>query len=294
MRYFIATMLIITACSDPEIVVERPCSTCDAVIYVEGWDASGPEVWTPEEGSPTCIADNNGVITAGEMPVVIGAVVGQVMNKPGQPALVNPSGAADGDDWLWDLSQVGSGDVKTWMKVVDPADTWYAESFPEATNATPVSPADPSILGIYRTGDGRIELLGIASVEDGPGRTLLVYDDPVILFTFPLQLGKTWSQTVTFSDAWLQGVKNAGTEDYLLAVDGRGTVRLPQMTLENTLRVRMKVRQTFAVGQDQPSVERIYYFWVHECLGEVARMISMPGESDADFSTAAEYRRLAL
>jgi len=32
----------------------------------------------------------------------------------------------------------------------------------------------------------------------------------------------------------------------------------------------------------------------HECYGELGRMVSNPGESDPNFPSAAEFRRLAL
>lgn len=294
-RIIIAALIVVAACDDPAIHVETPCETCDVIVHVGDWDATGtgPEVWTPNTDK-MCIPNNDGVITAAEMPVVVGAVVGQELNTPDQPAPVDPIGHQEGDGWVWDFRDPVPGDVHRWLKVLDPADSWYAEFFPGATNSAAISPLDPSILGVYRSGDGIVELLGLASMEEGPGRTLMVYDDPVVLYRFPLEPGKTWSQSVSFSDAELRGVKNAGTEDYLFAVDGRGTVHLPQMTLHNTLRVRMKLRQTFVVSQGTPTMERVYLFWVHECLGEVARMISGPGTTDANFTEAAEYRRISL
>ncbi len=293
--FLVLVAALTVACGDPEIYIEAPCPTCDVIVHVGDWDAEGdgPSVWTPSE-TKMCIPDNDGTVTGAEMPVVLGAVMGQVVNPPNAAAPVDPTGVAEGGGWLWDFSADLPGDIHTWLRVVDPAGAWYVDHFPDATNAAAIHPLDPAILGIYNVGDGLVELLGLASVEDGPGRTLLVYDEPVVMYRYPLALGKTWSQTVSFQDATLQGVKNAGTEEYLFAVDGRGTVRLPEMTLHNTLRVRMKLRQTFMIGHGDPVVERVYLFWVHECLGEVARMVSQPGVTDADFQEAVEFRRLSL
>lgn len=288
---------LMAGCEDPDIYLKSPCEGCDAALYVEEWDVfpEGPDVFGSIESAAVCIPNNDGIIEADEMPVVIGAVVAQRVNRPNQPASVDPVGFAGDEGWLWDFSRKDPGEVVTWLEVTSPEGTWFAPYFPEATNTAPISPLDPEILGVYRTGDGEVALLGLASVDgDASDRTLLVYDDPVILYQFPLVPGKTWSQTVTFSDALLKGVKNAGKEEYLFAVDARGGVQLPQFSLDNALRFRMRVRQSFVVGQTSPFVETIYYFWVSECLGEVARMISLPGETDLGFSTAKEYRRLSL
>jgi len=288
----------VSGCSDPEIYLRTPCAGCDAALYIEEWDVfpQGPDVFGSMQQATMCLPNNDGVIDGSEMPVVIGAVVSLRANPPGVHQVVVPAGRQEGNRWVWDFSAVDDGEVTTRIKVHAIEGTWFAPHFPDATNAAAVSVHEPDVLGIYRAGEGEVALLGLASAQADPpgGRTLLVYDQPLMLFRFPLYPGKTWSQTVTFRDALLKGVKNAGREEYLFAVDGAGEVRLPQFSVANALRFRMRVRQTFVVGHGESSVQSIYYLWLSECLGEVARMVSLPHETDPNFGLAREVRRMGL
>jgi hypothetical protein len=287
----------LVGCADPEFVLDRLPDVGDVRLPPEEWPAApdAPWVFPSPAAARMCVPNNDGIIAADEMPVVIGAVVAHRLNRPGQAVAVDPVGAPTARGWEWDFAARSDDEVTAWLEVHPVAGAWFAAHFPGATNAAPVSPFDPGTLGVYRVGDGAVALLGLASRSAEPaGRTLLVYDEPLVMFRFPLALGQTWAQTVTFRDALLMGVKNAGSEEYLFAVDGRGALHLPDFSLENALRVRMRVRQRFVVGQGAPAVEHVYYLWLSECLGEVARVVSLPGETALDFDTAREYRRMGL
>jgi hypothetical protein len=284
------------ACGDPEIYVEHCGEGCDAIIHVGEEDAAAQEVVPRDDIDPAmlCIPNNDGTITAAEMPVVVNAVASYLVNAQGTEVPVNVAGAAKGAGWSWDFEE-GPEAVHAALKVEPPEGFWFSDQFPDADYVSPFTPWDTDLLAAFRAAPGRTEMLGIASRhKDGPAFTLVVYDDPVVLYQFPLELGNQWVSEVSFSDATLQGVKNAGTERYEFAVDGRGTLRLPQFTLENTLRIRLDLTQTFVVSDGEPAVRHIWYLYVHECLGEVARIVSLPGEDSGNFETAAEFRRLGL
>lgn len=283
--------------ADPEVKVVKECPTCDASIWIDDVSTEDPD-WIPwvDQVDPlrACMPNNDGVITAAEMPVFLGAAVSYRVNAPDTTLDVEPSGSEVAGEWMWDFRNVPNT-FPVGVKVEDPSQYWFFEHFPDAEHASPVSLWDTSLLGVYKDEDGVTQMLGVASKEkNGAVYTLIKYDEPVRLFQFPIQPGAQWSQTVHFSNAVVQGVQNAGTETYSFTVDGRGTMLLPDFTLENTLRVRLQLSQTFVVAQGKPTTTHIWYMYVHECLGEVARIVSLPDETEKEFTKASEFRRLGL
>lgn len=295
----ILTVPLLFACSgDPEVNVIKECQECDTYIWVDedpdifDWDS----VLTVDSLDPlaSCLPDNNGVIEQSEMPAVVGAVASTRVNGPGKTIQVNPAGEQIDGKQVWDFRN-NDGTYARSLRVENPEDFWFADEFENAQYASAVSLWDDSVLAIYRNGPGTVQMLGIASrTRDGSMYTLAKYDPPVELFRFPIQLGSAWESTVEFKNAILQGVLNAGEEEYRLTVDGRGTLMLPQFTLENTLRIRLELRQTFVVSSGKPTITHVWYIFVHECLGEVARVVSLPDETDQSFTEAAEFRKLGF
>jgi hypothetical protein len=243
-----------------------------------------------------CVADNDGVITAAELPVGFGVAPSFMANAAGTTVAVDPHGAIGADGLHdWDFTS-GPQDVTASLFVDHPDGYWFADHYPGATFVSPLSPQDPTILAVYQASGDAVRLMGIASDEEDPaqGKTLLVYDAPVSLMSFPLAVGNTYSSTSKFGDAVLMGVHNAGEETYAVTVDARGTLRLPGFTLENTLRLRIEVTQRFVISTGPDPIPSIQYLYLHECVGEVARIISPRGVSDPGFTVAAEYRRLGF
>jgi len=74
-------------------------------------------------------------------------------------------------------------------------------------------------------------------------------------------------------------------------VDQRGTLDLPYLSLHNTLRLRVELTQSLPGGQ---TIHRFQLLYVHECYGELGRIVSLDNELDPNFTTASEFRRLAL
>ncbi len=293
-----AAVMALSACeADPEVKVIKECSTCDAVVWVDDVPSESPDgvPWIDQVDTlRACLPNNDGVITAAEMPVFLGAAVSYRVNAPNTTLDVAPSGIEQLGEWTWDFRNIPNTYAVN-VKVEDPSEFWFFEEFPDAEHASPVSLYDTSLLGGYKDQDGMTLMLGVASREkNGAVYTLIKYDEPVQLFKFPIKPGSQWSQTVHFSNAVMQGVQNAGSETYTFSVDGRGTMLLPDFTLENTLRVRLQLTQTFVVAQGKPTTTHIWYMYLHECLGEVARIVSLPDEEDKEFTQATEFRRLGL
>lgn len=243
---------------------------------------------------PVCRGNNDGVIEASELPMVPG-VLARYRVREG-PLDVDVAGRKEGGVRIWDLTLPdprGEPLVELSAEHID--GHWFADSFPEATLAGPLE-ASGELLGALGTGDDAIVLFGVASREPEPeeGKTLLVYDTPVTLYAFPLAEGDRFTTTARARDARLYGLPTALDDRYEVEVTGRGTLRLPDLILENTLRVTVRLERTLVVGD----ARQTSHIFVHECLGEVARIVSetkpLAEEILDDFDKAQEVWRLSL
>jgi hypothetical protein len=295
MRWFLIGLIAASCADAPAVNVVATEDGCGQLFLGDEPETDvTPPFFDSLDQAETCLGNNDGTIEAAEMPTVVGAYVTYSVNGPGQSVAVSTKGATEADGYAWDFTSVPAL-TPVGIEVEDPADFWFAPHFPDAQYATPVSLWQTDLLGIFAGGPDTVLMLGLASresPEETAAYTLLVYDEPLAVYRYPLTLGAKWGQTVTFSDAIIQGVKNAGSETYDFVVDGRGTVKLPSFTLANTLRVRLSLSQTFVVSQGKPTIAHTQFFFVHECLGEVARIVSAPDEANKEFTTAAEFRRL--
>lgn len=270
------------------------------LLLAGGWGAAcspgNPGVDTAGGvGSPyACDGDNDGVIDADELPVVLGGVVEYVANDTDETVTVQVDPTDLDGEPTWDFTD-GPTEVYVEFGIVDPGRFWFSSYFPSATYAAPVFTDWPDVFGVFEETGSEVLMLGLASYEEEPEgeQTLLVYDDPVVAWSFPLELGATWTSEGTFRDARLLGVANQGEELYTFEVDAQGTLLLPGYALENTLRVRMEVDQTYAVATGSNTASHIEYLYVRECFGELARITSQLNETDPTFTEATEFRRLA-
>lgn len=246
-----------------------------------------------DPGTAVCTGNNDGRIDPEELPVALGAVATFFVNPTGTKVAIDPEGVPDGDRRVWDFRGLPATE-KSPLFVNAPEGYWFAWRFPGATFVSPISLQDPSIVGVYHASADGVQLLGIASTAENPpsGKTLLVYDEPVLVTALPLYVGRAWETTSSFSGATLMGLPNAGSERYAIVVDALGTVVLPDLTASNVLRLRIQVTQTFSIGPAEP-VTTVQYLWVRECLGEVARAVGIPGET-GPFEYAKEWRRLGF
>ncbi len=256
---------------EPEVLVVSDCDDCARPPTVSG----------------VCVGNNDGAIAASELPVLAGTRVAYLANAEAPVAVDLDS---------WDFMD-GPTELAQVLEIVSADGAWWAaESFPTATHATPVDLKTPDVLAVFRVEDSRMLLLGLTSAAPPPEQALtrLIYDEPVVLYDFPLTLGKEWSQTARFKDARLFGAINAGADAYRFVIDAQGTASLPDFTLQNTLRLRVELTRTLAIGLGGNTSTLIQLSYLHECVGEITRIVSLPGETSLDFTEASEYRRLGL
>jgi hypothetical protein len=270
----IAAGLVLAACADNKTPPPR-----------QGYDAGGlPQL--------RCAPNLDGKIEAKELEPATGVAVKFLVSPPGKGRTVDLVGADRGGKFVWDLGADYADDQLATIQAGEMSEKWYLAAFPSATFAAPIDVAG-NLEGAYAYSQGGILLLGLASRDpDGPGgKTLLVYDPPIAIYRFPLEVGKSWISTGTVTNGTLRGQPYAGKDTYEVKVDGQGEAILPDYTFSQVLRVRTTVTVSPSAGA--PLVRRQTSF-LYECFGEVARATSQDGETNDDFTNAAELRRLGL
>ena len=260
-------------------------SGCVATPYI------GPDGGMETDGGMTadaagCFGNNDGIIRKDELQLTIGLSVDYLVQTGSQqsPITIDPAGSQEGGITTWDLSAAG-GQRKT-LGLTAPGG-WYAGSFPQASYVTTTYLADGT-LGAFRADDNAMLLYGFASPD--PNKTLLVYQSPVTVLEFPIVFGMTYQSQGTITNGMFNGTPWAEVDTYQVSVDSTGTLLLGFLRLDHTLRIRTELTQQLPAGLVQTQIQ--YGFW-HECFGEVARITSLPDETQANFTRASEVRVLA-
>jgi hypothetical protein len=252
-----------------------------------------PDASYPTDGQAplSCVPNLDGMITADELPVAIGVSEHYMVSAPGVTEPVDLDGVVNDQGqrvWNWSTSLASDRDFTLTPTTL--AGKWYAASFPNGQFVLPIDAGDTTE-GVYVHNEQAILLLGIASTVENPaaGKTLVVYGTPVTLYQFPIMVGASWMSQGTSTNATLLGLPYAGTDTYATQVDESGMMILPDFTFTQVFRVSTLV--TLAPVAGETTTERQVSF-LFECFGEVARATSQPNEPSADFTTAAEIRRL--
>jgi hypothetical protein len=245
-----------------------------------------------DAGDYTCLPNLDGVIDFSELQPTLNVPVSYDVSPPGVTRTVNLVGTADGNGGdSWDFSQSFANDVTVTIAASALAAKWYQASFPSGQWAAPLDVAD-TLEGVYSTDSQAIYLLGAASTVENPkaGKTLLVYGEPVAIYRFPLQVGSVWVSTGTVQGGLINGLPYAGTDTYAVSDDATGEMNLPAYVFTQVHRVRTTVTQVPSAGATQVTEQTSFLF---ECFGEIVRATAAVGDTNENFTTAAEVRRLA-
>ncbi len=261
--------------------------------------------YEPLPGMPlSCLPNLDGVIEGDELTPALGVTASYIATPALPPTAtsgrpVDVIGAVDGDGRrVWDWRATEPNDQVGQLTARPLAEQWYVTHFPHGELAVPVD-LGGRIHAIYSHDDTALWLHGTASSEENPpdGQTLLVYDSPIPFLSFPLTVGKSWSQTAEVRSGVLLGLSPwSQDETYSVTVDAAGELRLPDFTFTQVLRVRTLVSVAPKTGAVQPTSQRQVSF-VFECFGEVARATSLfafppAPPPPADFTEAHEIRKL--
>ena len=268
------------------VVLTGACGQNETLPLTPGYDAGIP-------APLACVPNLDGQIDSNEIQPAIGIPLSYLVSPSGTTRTVDVAGTVDSNNHtVWDFSVSYANDQDAQIQAQPLAGKWYAGSFPGGGFVVAQDAGD-RLEGVIVYDAKGYHLLGLASTEQSPpeGQTLYVYDAPVDIFQFPLKPGQSFTTTGNVTNATLRGLPYAGRDTYAVSVDAAGTLILPSITFTQALRVRTTVTATPAAGQAQTTKQVSFVF---ECFGEVARATSQTGESQDNFTTAAEVRRLGL
>ncbi len=239
----------------------------------------------------SCIPNLDGRIDADELGPALGVPVHYLVSPSGKTRAVDLAGSVDAQGHtVWDFGADYADNQVATIEASSVSGKWYAGSFPGATFVAPVDAGD-TLEGAYTYSQAGVTLRGIASRDpDGPGgKTLLVYDQPVTVYRFPIVVGDSYVSVGNVTGGTLRGLPYAGKDTYQVSVDGSGEVTLHDYDFTQALRVRTTATVEPSAGAAVVTRQTSFLF---ECFGEIVRATSQPGETSDDFTTAAELRRL--
>jgi hypothetical protein len=240
-----------------------------------------------------CVPNLDGRIDADELQAALGVPASFLVSPKGEERAVDVVGVVDGaGKRVWDWSANAPSDQKAVLAASALTGKWYAAAFAGGQFVTALD-LGGTLEAVYVHDEQALWLLGFASATEAPaeGKTLVVYQQPVALYRFPIEVGGQWVSVGTVQNATIRGLPYAGRDTYEVAVDAAGTIHLPDVSFGQALRVRTRITAEPAVGA---SVQRRQVSFLFECFGEVARAQSRDDEPTADFTIATEVRRLGL
>jgi hypothetical protein len=276
------------ACSADGVCLPEPKVDAAADVAADTANDTGGDDVADTGGSDTppvgCAPNKDGKITADEVPLGPGL---KATFRVATDAKVSTAGTPLPDGRRkWDLSVAFAGEKDVLVQTKALAGEWFAGKFPSASYTTGLS-AESDLLGVFRVDAGSVSLLGVASPKDGLTRTELTYATPIPVLQFPVEATSKWKTTSNVTGT-ASGVTSFYTETYDSQVDAKGELVAPFGTFE-VLRVRtVLTRQVGAVI----TTTRTFAF-VAECFGTVATITSNANETQVEFGTASELRRLA-
>lgn len=270
---FLALAVLVVACGENRTYPEKPAYEAPAVTPL------------------SCVPNLDGKIEATELKAALDVPESLVISPAGRR--VDVAGAVDAQGRrTWAMGDDSADDTVAKIQASALTGKWFAASFPAGQYVAPVDAAS-KVLGVYSTDANTLFLHGLASATEAPpeGKTLLVYNAPVAIQRYPLEVGKGWVSAGTAQNATVRGLPYAGRDTYQISVDAAGRLELTDLTFTQALRIRTKLTVEPAVGA---SVSRRQVSWFFECFGEVARATSNDNEPLEDFTITSELRRLGL
>lgn len=252
-----------------------------------------------DAGVLECLPNLDGRIDAHELAPALGVAQSLLVSPAGVERAVNLVGAIVDERRVWDFATDYADDQLARLTASALADHWFEGDFAALVATLPgtifVAPTDAGArtLGVYHHDERALSLLGTASAAMDPpeGRTLLVYGAPVALYRFPIAPGAEHVSVGEVRGGTFRGLPYAGRDVYEVRAVAAGRLELRDLAFTQAHRVDVRVTIEPAAGAATTVRQTSFLF---ECFGEVARATSRLGEADADFTTAAELRRLSL
>ncbi len=261
----------------------------------EGMDGGLTEEGTPDTNSPmdttpapdtaqpgVCKPNHDSVITRDE--VTFAAGLSAKFEVAANVTVATVAQIEEGVP-IWDLATPLPGDQTIVVDTLPLEGQWFAKDFPDADYAVRLS-ADSDLLGVFRATEDSLLLLAVVSPEGGLFATKLKYNPPARMMAFPLEVGTTWASESSVTGT-VDGIVAVASEDYSAKVDQAGVLKTP---FGNFDVLRISVTLDRKVGLLSTTVRSVLF--ASECFGTVALIRSQDNESEAEFTSASEVRRL--
>ena len=285
------------------------------LVACEPFEANGLQGDTDDidvdtaDAAEVCVPDGDGRVSFDEFVAdpSLGINAIYTTNTPGSAVSVPSMAGTDNGDgtFSWDFGQASGADQSWSVAIAQPDDFWFAKYFSGATYIVGMD-ASESVYGAYRVNvvAERLELLGMATANEAEAG-LLKYEQPIVVFEFPLSYGRSWQSGRVQANGHWEGTDypaNYGLagevtlqHSYGFEVDRRGDVTVPLGDFD-VLRLRSNqlMEAVNSLTGTFASEKMIAYFYIAECTGLVARVRSTDGETNPDFDEAAEYLRLGF
>ena len=269
-----------------------PDGTCIAVVEDTGLNmevSNEPSVDTSDVDTDDtaadglCIPNQNGILERTEYPSRLDLQVPFRYSEDSPIDLVGLSGTAGQE---WDFSGTVNGEEIVVVGTPSPSTFWFSEHFPDSTYVTVLSYRN-SLYGIFTLTEQGLFLDGVASFEGGFTETLLSYDPPASILTFPMEVGSAWTVQSTVTGT-LNGVYSYHLETQDSTVDKAGFVETP---LGRFPTLRVHTETTREVGWLTYVSQSVAF--TAECYGTVVTAASNMDETNPNFQTAFELLRIA-
>ena len=257
------------------------CTAEGRCVAVADGGAEGDGAPAPDAGA-ACRPDHDGVITAAEHPAAAGL---SAVFRLATDVEVDTAGEEDEDGRRWDLAGPLEGDRDVEVELEPLAGAWFEGEFPGADYTARLG-EETDLLGVFQVTGQALLLQGVVSPEDGPTATRLTYQPPVAVLRFPLEEGAAW-QTESTVSGLAAGVAAFYSEEYDSEVDAAGRIDTPYGEFPV---LRVSTAMTRVVGA--AVISHRSFSFAAECYGTVATVRSQDHETEAEFSEAAEVRRL--
>ena len=230
---------------------------------------------------PACVPNRDGVITADELPIALGATVDYYSST-------NTHGRADRRRRGLSASEraddtVDRARARRARRAVVRRDRSRAAS----SSSTPAAASTASITRMRR----RCGSTAPRRRRDGANKTLIVYPTPLPVLRFPVADGEMLHVDGRAHRRRSTACRSTAPTSSTSTSPARAASTCPYVQFSPVLRVRRRAVRTD--GRARASRKRTTIF-LFECFGEVARAESKQDETNPDFTTAAYLRRFAL
>jgi hypothetical protein len=259
----------------------------DASVSTDGGTTDAP---AGDSSLPGCVPNKDLTITAAEVPIVAGL---HATYKIGTNENVSTAGVTGaGGKRTWDFSGALASDQSVIVETQSLKGKWFEADYAGATYASKLQ-TDKDVLGIFETSPGALLLRGVASPADGASKTEVTYTPAVSVLKFPLTLSASWTTSTTATGP-LNGFDIATyaptTDKYESKVDAFGELKTPLGTFDV---LRVNTLLTRKVGFVPVTTTIRTFAFVTECYGTVATVTSADNESNEEFTSAKEIRRIS-